>query len=144
MEECQHLCLFYNCDEQYFKGHKCKEYKLFQMDVSPHNFLEEIPIEDTPEPTLEDTTRPMEDESTLQVPCDQPQISLHALLGFSTSQSLKLIGYIKHRKVIVLIDSGNTHNLIHRRVAQETHCYVRPIFKVQIMIANGGMMKCGG
>jgi hypothetical protein len=64
--------------------------------------------------------------------------------GFSAPQTLKLIGYIKHYKVIVLIDSGNTHNFIHRRVAQETHCYVHPISNFQIMIANGGTMKCGG
>jgi hypothetical protein len=38
----------------------------------------------------------------------------------------------------------NTHNFIHRRVAKETHCYVHAIHNFQIMIANGGMMKCGG
>jgi hypothetical protein len=59
-------------------------------------------------------------------------------------QTLKLIGYIKHHKVIVLIDSGSTHNFIHRRVAQDTHCYVYPISNFQIMISNGGTMKCGG
>jgi len=46
--------------------------------------------------------------------------------------------------VIVLIDSVNTHNFIHRRMAKETHCYVCPISNFQIMIANGGMIKHGG
>jgi hypothetical protein len=86
----------------------------------------------------------MDEENTLQAPCKEPQISLHALSSFLAPQTLKLIGYIKHHKVIVLIDSGNTHNFIHRRVAKETHCYVHPIPNFQIMIANGGMMKCGG
>jgi hypothetical protein len=54
--QCLHL--FYNCDEKYFKGHKCKEHKLFQMDVSPHDYLKDILVEDTLEPTLEDTTLP--------------------------------------------------------------------------------------
>jgi hypothetical protein len=46
-------------------------------------------------------------------------ISLNALNGFSSPQTLKLIGYIKHRKVIILVDSGSTHNFIHRRIAKK-------------------------
>jgi hypothetical protein len=57
---------------------------------------------------------------------------------------LKSIGYIKHPKVIVLIDSGDAHNLTYRRVVEETHYYVHAVHNFQIMIANRGMMKCGG
>jgi hypothetical protein len=71
-------------------------------------------------------------------------ISLNALTGFSASQTLKLIGYIKHRKVIIMVDSGRTHNFIHCCIAQETHCYIHAINNFQIMISNGGSMKCGG
>jgi hypothetical protein len=46
--------------------------------------------------------------------------------------------------VTILIDSGNTHNFIHWKVAENTHCYVHVVHNFQIMIANGGMMKCGG
>ena len=46
-------------------------------------------------------------------------ISLNALTGFSTPQTLKLIGYIKHRKVIILVDRGSAHNFIHRRISQK-------------------------
>jgi hypothetical protein len=74
----------------------------------------------------------------------EPVISLNALIGFSALQTLKLIGYIKHRKVIILVDSGSTHNFIHRRIAKETHCYIHAVNNFQIMIANGGSMKCGG
>ena len=50
----------------------------------------------------------------------EPVISLNSLTGFSSPQTLKLIGYIKHRNVIILVYSGNTHIFIHRRIAQET------------------------
>jgi len=43
-----------------------------------------------------------------------------------------------------LVDNGNTHNFIHRRVVEEMYCYVHSVPNFQIMIANGGMMKCGG
>jgi len=74
----------------------------------------------------------------------EPIISLNALTSFSAPQTLKLIGYIKYRKVIILVDSGSTHNFIHRCIAQETHCYIHAVNNFQIIIANGGSMKCGG
>jgi hypothetical protein len=81
-------------------------------------------------------------------PSDPPKveliISLNSLTGFSDPQTLKLISYIKQRKVIILVDSGNTHNCIHLCIAQEIHCYIHAVNNFQIMIANGGSMKCGG
>jgi hypothetical protein len=90
----------------------------------------------SPEPT--DITPPSDP------PKVEPVISLNDLTGFYAPQTLKLIRYIKHRKVIILIDSGSTHNFIHRRITQETNCYIRAVNNFQIMIANGGSMKCGG
>ena len=81
---------------------------LFQMDVSPHDYSKEIHVDDTLEPKLEDTTHPMEVES----PCEEPHISLIYLSSFSTPQTLNFFLYIKHCKVIVLIESGRTHNFI--------------------------------
>jgi hypothetical protein len=69
---------------------------------------------------------------------------LNALTSFSAPQTLKLIGYTKNRKVIILIDSGNTHNFIHCCISQETHFYIHALNNFQIMIANGGSMKFGG
>jgi hypothetical protein len=74
----------------------------------------------------------------------EPVISLNSLTGFFAPQTLKMIGYIKHRKIIIIFDSGRIDNFIHRRIAQETHCYIHVVNNFQIMIANGGSMKCGG
>ena len=100
----------------------------------------------------EDVETPLVSESSeitdITPPLDPPKveliISLNALIGFSGPQTLKLIDYIKHQKVIILVDSGSTHNFIHRCIAQETHCYIHVVNNFQIMIANGGSMKCGG
>jgi hypothetical protein len=56
----------------------------------------------------------------------------------------KTIGYIKHRKVIILVDSERTHHFIHRRISKKTNFYICTVNNFQIMIANGGSMKCGG
>ncbi len=49
-------------------------------------------------------------------------ISCNALVGITTPQTIKIEGQIKKKKVIVLIDSGSTHNFIHCKVAKELNC----------------------
>jgi hypothetical protein len=138
MAECQLKGLCYNCDDKYFLGHKCKEQNIF-MAIS-----EEISEKDEETPSMSESPESTDITPPSDPPEVDPVISLNALTSFSTPQTLKLIGYIKHWKVIILFDSGNTHNFIHRRIAQETHCYIHAVNNFQIMIANGGSMKCGG
>jgi len=119
-------------------GHKCKKKKVFIVvtEVLSEEYVVVPPLEKLLPPS--DRTPPSE-------PLDvDPMISLSALTGFSAPQSLKLIGYIKNRKFIILLDSGSTHNFVHRRIAQEVNCYICVVNNFQIMIANGGSMKCGG
>jgi hypothetical protein len=138
MAKCQLKGLCYNCDEKYFPGHKCKEQNLF-MAISED--IQEEDVDTAPVPESPEI-------SNIIPPSDPPEveliISLSALTSFSAPQTLKLIGYIKQRKVIILVDSGSTHNFIHHRISQETHCYIHVVNNFQIMIANGGSMKCGG
>jgi len=95
-----------------FSGHKCKDQKLF-MVISKDVFDEYVFV--SPEATLPPT-------DDIKIPSDSPKVEpmiyLHALTGFSTPQTLKLIGYIKHKKSIILVDNGNTHNFIHHCFAQ--------------------------
>jgi hypothetical protein len=96
----------------------------------------------------EDVETPLVSESPKTTDITPPKvesvISLNALTGFFSPQTLKIIDYIKHKKVIILVDSGSTQNFIHCRIAQETHFYIHAVNNFQIMIANGGSMKCGG
>jgi hypothetical protein len=138
MAERQLKGLCYNYDDKYFPGHKCKEKNLF-MALSEDTQEDDDDTSPVPESPETSEINPPSDP-----PAEEPIISLNALTGFSAPQTLKLIGYIKHRKVIILVDSGSTHNFIHRRIAQETHCYIHAVNNFQIMIANGGSMKCGG
>jgi hypothetical protein len=138
MAKCQIKGLCYNCDDKYFLGHKCKEQNLF-MDIS-----EDISKEDVETPLVSESPEITDKTPPSNPPEVEPVISLNALTRFSTPQTLKLIGYIKHWKVMILVDSGSTHNFIHCRIAQETHCYIHVVNNFQIMIANGGSMKCEG
>jgi hypothetical protein len=128
----------YNCDDKFFPGHKCKEHKLFMailedvsdeyVEVSPEAYL--LQMDDIMLPS--------------NPPKVEPLISMNSLTYFSTPQTLKLIGCIKHRKVIILVDSGNTHNFIHHFLSQEIFSYICVFNNFKIVISNGGSMKCGG
>ena len=111
MVELQLKGIFYNCDEKHFPKHKCKEQNIF-MAISEDVSEEEVEaplVSVSPEST--DTTPPSDPSEVESV------ISLNALTGFSAPQTLKLIGYIKHRKVIILFYCGSAHNFIHRCIA---------------------------
>jgi len=51
--------LCYNCNEKYACGHKCKEQKLFQIDVASPSPSEDITIEETLEYEVVDHTSSM-------------------------------------------------------------------------------------
>jgi hypothetical protein len=138
MAEHQLKGLCYNCDDKYLLGHKCKEQNIF-MAIS-----EDIWEEDFETPLVSESPKTTEITPPLDPVEVELIISLNSLTGFSAPQTLKLIGYIKHRKVIILVDSGSTHNFIHCHIAQETYCYIHAINNFQIMISNGSSMKCGG
>jgi hypothetical protein len=133
LEERKEKGLCFNCDSKYSKGHKCGEKKLFYIDCE-----EEEEQEQEQEPSQDENVEAISSEELT------PTISCNALAGISTPQTLKIEGYIKKKKVIVLIDSGSTHNFIHYKLAKALNCFVYPAPEFQVMIADGGTINCSG
>jgi hypothetical protein len=106
--------------------------------------FEDVSDEDDGVSLIEDIPQADDPTPSYNPPEVEPMISLNTLTNFSTPETLKLIGYIKHRKVIILVDSGRTHNFIHRHISQEINFYIHAVNNFQVMIANGSSMKCGG
>jgi hypothetical protein len=71
-----------------------------------------------------------------------PTISLHALVGINTSQTLKIEGYIKKKKVTMLIDYGSTHYFIDCKLAKLLNCFIYPTPEFQVMITHAGTINC--
>ena len=65
-------------------------------------------------------------------------ISYNALARITTPKALKIEGNIKKKELIMLVDSGSTHNFIHCKVAKELNCFLYPALEFQVMVANGG------
>jgi hypothetical protein len=133
LEERKEKGLCFNYDSKYSKGHKCGEKKLFYIDCE-----EEEEQEQEQEPSKDENVEAISSEELT------PTISCNALARINTPQTLKIEGYIKNKKVIVLIDSGSTHNFIHYKLAKALNCFVYPAPEFQVMIADGGTINCSG
>jgi len=59
-------------------------------------------------------------------------------------QTLNISGYIKKKKVIILIGLGNNHNLINERLAEHLDCFVYPVKFFKVLVANEGSIDCEG
>jgi hypothetical protein len=144
MEEHRKQGIFYYCDEKYSPRHKCREKKYFQIDASTPSSYANIPSNETPDTEDAQPSVHAEDFVAVHVEPEELVILLHSILAISSPQTLKINGYIKHKSFVVLIDSGSSRDFIHRMLAEEIHCFVRPISDFQILIINGGTMKCCG
>jgi hypothetical protein len=131
LEERKEKGLFFNCDSKYSKGHKCGEKKLFYIDCEEEEEKEQEPSQD------ENIEAISSEELTLAISCN-------ALDGISTPQALNTEGYIKKKKVIVLIDSGSTHNFIHYKLSKDLNFFVYPTTEFQVMITDGGTINFSG
>lgn len=73
-----------------------------------------------------------------------PTISCNAWVRITTPQTLNIEGHIKKKKVIVLIDSGNTHNIYHCKIAKELNCFLYLAPECQVMVSNRGTINFSG
>jgi hypothetical protein len=128
LEETRENMICFNCDSKYSKGHKCGEKKLFYIDCEEEEVDDQKPsqVEETKETTPEEIT---------------PTISCHEVDGICTPQTLNIGGYIKKRKVTMLIDYGSTHNFIHCKLAKYLNCFVYLAPEFQVIIEDGGTMN---
>lgn len=137
MNERRSKGLCFNCDNKYSKGHKCGEKKLFYIDCEEDEEKEQETLEEKEQETPEGKKKETPEEIT-------PTISCNALAGITTPQTLKIEGYIKKKKVIVLIDLGSTHNFIHSKIAKDLNCFIYRAPKFQVMLADGKTINCAG
>eukprot|EP00253_Pinus_taeda_P030836 PITA_30836 len=77
---------------------------------------------------------------------EMPRISIAAIIRIAQPQTLKLKGYIKNQSVIVMVDSGSTHNFVDANVAKRLNIFAYTVTDLKVMVADGkqidGVGKC--
>ncbi|XP_052292019.1 uncharacterized protein LOC127900817 [Citrus sinensis] len=64
-------------------------------------------------------------------------VSLHAMSGAVSHQTMRIKGNIKKKGIIILIDSSSTHNFLDVSVAKRTGCEVQQDKPLMVPVANG-------
>ncbi|KAH9699108.1 hypothetical protein KPL71_024219 [Citrus sinensis] len=118
MQERRANKLCYYCDEKFEPGHKCKQRQIYLLEG-----------EDDAE--LSDEGNKIGDDE------EDHLVSLHAMSGAVSHQTMRIKGNIKKKGIIILIDSGSTHNFLDVSVAKWTGCEVQQDKPLMMAVANG-------
>jgi hypothetical protein len=131
MAERRNQGLCYNCDESYVQGHKCA--RLFYLEASDY-IVEEPPESDD------------EDEPPAPTAADPKPavISLGAIAGIRTEDTMQLYVTIGNEQFVALLDFGSTHNFIRGDVARRVGLQFTPCPGAGIIVANGDRIECRG
>jgi len=127
----QGLC--FNCNERFTAGHKCQGMQLLLLE-GPIGFNEITYEEVTEEADVEEATREI----------DEPEITLHALTGWSAPRTMRVDAKVGVFNAVVLIDSGSTHNFVSTRMADRLRLPVVPTETFTVWVANGARLQCQG
>jgi hypothetical protein len=126
MEERRRKGLCYSCDAKWSRGHVCEGPKLF--------LIEEIKDCCEDEATLQLEEQNVETEV---VAGEEPEISLNAITGTPSPKTMRLIGFLKHHKVVILIDLRSTHNFVDSKLVALLGIIPSSRDCIKVKIANG-------
>ncbi|GKF32397.1 putative nucleotidyltransferase, ribonuclease H [Tanacetum coccineum] len=99
---------------EYTYGHKCSG-QLHSLVVLANEDEEYFKVEEG------DEVMPMQDEL--------PQISLNALNGSITFQTMRVTGKVGKHKLHIFVDYGSTHNFLDDNVAKRIGCQLKDTSK---------------
>ncbi|CAL9019337.1 unnamed protein product, partial [Prunus brigantina] len=120
--------LCYNCDEKFSPGHRCK--KLFLIEGCWSNEENDAKDSNTHEMELGEEVF--------------PEISLRAIYGGRTPQTMRVHGKVGKHQMTFLVDSGSTHNFLSNTVAQKAGVNPTGYGKFEVSVANGETLTSAG
>lgn len=90
-----------------------------------------------------DVTKEQHAEENQEEP-REPEITLHALTGWSAPKAMRVGARISAHDVIILIDCGLTHNFISEHLANLLRLSVVPSETFTVRVANGKHLRYQG
>ena len=124
MEERRRLGLCFNCNEKFGRGHNRVCQRIFLLDLAPDD------DDDDAASATDDASRA------------DPQISLHAISGVRTSETMQMHITLGGVSLLALIDSRSTHNFIAEEAAARATLPSPTTEKMHVTVANGERVPC--
>lgn len=144
MEERKKQGLCYNCDEKWGPGHKCKNAMLFL-----HDCVEFMPNANSGVhiTEIDSSSGSCVSEDALKCQNDmveEAEITLYVLSGTPTSGTMRVKGKVRGKSVVILMDSGSTHNFVDPSLFSQLHIHVDGSQILEVKVANGEVVRTHG
>jgi hypothetical protein len=125
MDERWRKGLCYLCDSKWSRGHVCTAPKLFLITA----------MEDVDAALVQDTPHVDKDPGEFFLE-EFPKISLNAITGTPSPTAMQIVGFLKLYPVVILIDSGSTHNFVDTKLVATLGMHPMGHDKIKVQIAN--------
>ncbi|KAL0539616.1 hypothetical protein IC582_023832 [Cucumis melo] len=131
--------LCFRCNDKYSPGHRCKTKEKRELMFFIMNEEEETEEVHSKDETTERTMELKNLELT-----EDTEIELKTMTSLTSKGTMKLKGWVRHKEIVVLIDSGATHNFIHQALAEELQMRLEQNTQFGYTIGNGTRCKGKG
>ncbi|XP_028780228.1 uncharacterized protein LOC114736538 [Neltuma alba] len=118
--------LCYRCGEPFRPGHHCAG-SFSLMEIAEEG---------------ETVMPPLIEEVDAEAEVADAEISFNAILGKASASTMRLQGTLRGRDVLVLVDSGSTHNFVSDSIVNELNLPVQQVQPFGVQIGNGSTVKC--
>lgn len=113
----------------YERGHNCniKKTQLFLIEILG---------------TEEEEGEQENDNVEYEMEGETPQISVNALCGNQSFQTMRVTGISGKTSIHILINSGSTHNFLDVAIAKKPGCKIEAIQPQALTMVNGNRLQC--
>lgn len=113
MQERRRKRLCYFCDEKQHQGRRCVKQKLYLLEGMDMPSSSNVDSDGEQEQKIKIGEEVVEDY--LQI----ASISLHAMMGAPNPKTMRILGHLKKKWVVILVDTISTHNFVDTSVTSK-------------------------
>ncbi|GKE61665.1 hypothetical protein Tco_1512032, partial [Tanacetum coccineum] len=129
----KNLCFY--CDQKYMPGHKCGGH-MYALEISPLDEDSDLSLEET----LNEVDTMTAEESELLMSDCYPHISLNALSGIPTFNTMRMKASVAKHILHLLLDTGSTHNFLELFIANKIGCKMKKTCPLHVIVVGGNKL----
>ncbi|KZV44098.1 hypothetical protein F511_10769 [Dorcoceras hygrometricum] len=123
--------LCYRCGEPYHPQHRCANKSLKVAFLVEDDDEEPVELE-------QDSCDPVCGPEPVSHECNTLELPLFSIGGITQPQTMKLLGRVAGNEVVVMMDSGASHNFVSRELVKHLKLHVDDTVKFGVCLGDGG------